>query len=178
MDLHKVSYEKLWETLWEHSVSGLALVAEDGLFLRVNPAFCRIVEYTEHELRSRKFQSITHPDDVSADEEMARDLSDGRISSYDMAKRYITKTGTVRWISLRGTRIALDDGGFAFFLSQITLHVPVESALPLIPIKARFKPWVWIATNWMIIAAILSAIAIITAGVIDRLSAHIHSEQK
>ena len=176
MDLHKVSYEKLWETLWEHSVSGLALVAEDGLFLRVNPAFCRIVEYTEHELRSRKFQSITHPDDVSADEEMARDLSDGRIASYDMAKRYITKTGTIRWISLRGSRIALDDGSFALFLSQITLHVPLESSTPLIQIKGKFRPWVWIGANWMIIAAILSALVIITAGVIDRLSTRNHSQ--
>ena len=170
MDLHNVSYEKLWETLWQHSVSGLALVDGDGLFLRVNPAFCRIVEYTESELRSRKFQTITHPDDVTADEEMARDLRDGKINAYDMAKRYITKTGTVRWIALRGARIELDDGSFALFLSQITPHIPFEAAPAIVPLKARLKPWAWIATNWMIIAAILSAIAIITASVIDRLS--------
>jgi PAS domain S-box-containing protein len=73
----------MWSTLWDHSITGLALVAKDGTFLRANPAFGRIVEYTESELRSRSFQAITHPDDVRADQEMARDVGEGRLAQPD-----------------------------------------------------------------------------------------------
>lgn len=171
MDLSSASYEKLWSTLWDHSITGLALVAKDGTFLRVNPAFGRIVEYTESELRSRSFQAITHPDDVRADEEMARDVGEGRLAYYDMAKRYITKTGAVRWVTLRGSRITLDDGSFVLFIAQVTLHVPIDDHnAPASPPRRMFNPMPWITSNWVVLAAALSALAILAASVIERLN--------
>lgn len=181
IDLTNTSYEKLWSTLWDHSITGLALVARDGTFLRVNPAFSRLVEYTEAELRTRSFQAITHPDDVRADEEMARDVSEGRLAYYDMAKRYITKTGTVRWITLRGARIDLDDGTFAMFLAQVTPHTQQEVSSAMKPSGSAPFSVRWITTNWVVVVAVLSALGYITAEVIKQLNAnqqeHDHAER-
>ena len=43
---------------------GIALVGLDGAFMQVNDALCRMLGYTEAELRARSFQDITHPDDL------------------------------------------------------------------------------------------------------------------
>src|SRR5262249_34554909 len=50
---------------------GMALVARDGRFIRVNRVLCEIVGYTADELTQRTFQSITHPDDVEPDVALA-----------------------------------------------------------------------------------------------------------
>src|SRR5215467_9922392 len=46
---------------------GMALVARDGRFLRVNRVLCEIVGYSADDLLARNWQSITHPDDLEAD---------------------------------------------------------------------------------------------------------------
>src|SRR5580704_5972113 len=84
--------DALLKILWEESITGLALVNPDGTFLRANPSFCRIVEYSEAELRKRRFQDITDPSDVQADEEMAKMVATGEYPGYEMTKSYITKT--------------------------------------------------------------------------------------
>ena len=82
--------ETPFQTLWQHSVVGLALVDNEGRFTDANPALCGYLEYTIAELQSRTFQSVTHPDDVAADVHMARSVAEKRAEGYDMVKRYIT----------------------------------------------------------------------------------------
>ena len=48
---------------FEDAAVGMALVAVDGRWLRVNDALCRIVGYSRSELLTRTRQDITHPDD-------------------------------------------------------------------------------------------------------------------
>ena len=43
---------------------GMALVALDGRFVRVNAALSQIVGYSVEELQQLRFQDITHPDDL------------------------------------------------------------------------------------------------------------------
>lgn len=168
MKLAIVPPDKLWAEIWKHSVAGLAVLDDEGHFLSSNPAFCRIVEYTEAELKTRAWQDITHPEDITADESMSRDLASGKVDAYDMVKRYITKTNTVRWVQLRVSRIALDDGSFAMFLSQITPHIPATAAIAM-PVYHRVRIADYIRQNWPVIAAVLSAIAIIVAGILERI---------
>lgn len=110
--------QKLLEVLWEGSVTGLALVREDGTFLKANPAFCRITEYTEVELKKRRFQDITVPKDVAADEEMARLVVAGEYDSYDMNKEYITKTNRIQPVFLRVTGMKMN-GQFMYFVGEV-----------------------------------------------------------
>ena len=53
---------------------GMALVSPEGRFLEVNRALCGILGYTEDELLAKTFQDLTHPDDLEADRDLARQL--------------------------------------------------------------------------------------------------------
>lgn len=114
----------LWDILWDNAIGGLAIVAEDGTFERVNPAFCRIVEYSEAELQHLRFQDITLPSDVEADVELSRQVRNGERKYYDMIKSYMTKTRRVVWCHLRVVGYVVD-GKFHYFISQV-FEVPVS----------------------------------------------------
>lgn len=149
---HKSS---LWDALWENAIGGLAILSRDGTFERANPAFCKIVEYSEYELQSMKFQDITHPSDVKSDVELSHQVLSGQRTSYDMVKSYITKTRKIVWVHLRVMAFEVD-GTFHYFLSQV-FEIPVSvvnqigadtSTERILPYKFPWKlfkewmPWV------------------------------------
>ena len=98
--------EALWESetrfrsAFEAAPHGMALVGLDGKWLKVNRALCTIIGYREEELLAINFQTITHPDDLKKDLARVRQVLAGKISSYQMEKRYIHKAGHVVWILL------------------------------------------------------------------------------
>jgi len=54
--------------------------------------------YSERELESRTFQSITHPDDLDGIRRLARRMLAGEISSILYEKRYIRKESEIIWV--------------------------------------------------------------------------------
>lgn len=118
---HKSS---LWDVLWENAIGGIAIMSADGKFIRANPAFCRIVEYSEPELQRMRFQDITAPGDISADQDMSEEVRLGKRQSYDMIKSYITKTNRLVWVHLRVVPFKVADE-FHYFISQV-FEVPVS----------------------------------------------------
>ncbi len=103
----------------EHAAIGMALVAPDGRWLRVNPALCDIVGYTEPELLSRTFQDITHPDDLSADLEQFDRLISKEIEAYHLEKRYIHKAGHAMRILLSVSAVRDVAGVPLYFVAQV-----------------------------------------------------------
>lgn len=93
---------------WERAREGFAEVGEDGRLLNVNAAFAEIVGYSPIELQGKTFQEITHPDDVTADAAMVEQVVAGKIESYPMQKRYLTKHSGVKWVRLLVSRIPDD----------------------------------------------------------------------
>jgi two-component system sensor histidine kinase/response regulator len=104
---------------FDHAAIGMALVGLDGQWLKVNPALCRIIGYTEEDLAGKTFQTITHPDDLEADLKNIRDLIEGRIQAYDMEKRYFHKQGQTIWILLTVTLVRDAEHRPVHFISQI-----------------------------------------------------------
>ena len=111
---------------------GMALVAPDGRFLRVNRALCECVGYSEEELLDRDFQSITHPADLDGDLALLRRVVAGEIDSYQFEKRYFHKSGREVFVLL-GVSVVRDAAGRALhFVSQIedvTARVHAEREL-------------------------------------------------
>jgi len=104
---------------FEHAALGIALIAPDGRWLRVNRAMCQIVGYGEDELLATTFQAITHPDDVDADVASVHRMLAGEIQSYQMEKRYTHRQGHVIW-ALLSVSLARDaDGTPRYFISQV-----------------------------------------------------------
>ncbi|RPJ62524.1 MAG: PAS domain S-box protein, partial [Acidobacteria bacterium] len=83
---------------FEQAAVGMAYVALDGRFLRINRKFCEIVGYPELEMLERRFLEITHPDDVGADAELLRRMACGEVESDSREKRYVRKDGTWVWV--------------------------------------------------------------------------------
>lgn len=89
-----------FRSVFERANVGIAMVAPDGGWLRINSALSDIIGYTQEELLGLTFQDITHPDDLGSDLALLDQLVHGEISSYELEKRYIHKNGQHVWISL------------------------------------------------------------------------------
>ena len=78
-----------------NSPLGIATSGADKHFLTANKAFCRILGYTEEELRNLTFKDITFSEDLMASVKNMTELEKGMISSFTFEKRYVKKQGTV-----------------------------------------------------------------------------------
>src|SRR5262249_40934337 len=124
--------EEQFRSTFTHAAIGMALVALDGRFLKVNSALCALIGYGEAELLALTFQEITHPDDVDDDVRQLRRLLEGEISSYQMEQRYLRKDGGVAWIWLSGSIVRDERGVPLHYIAQIediTVRKEVEAAL-------------------------------------------------
>jgi PAS domain S-box-containing protein len=108
-----------FEQLFELAPIGMALVAPDGRFLRVNHSFCEIVGHPAADLVARSFQDLTHPDDLAADMRlMGRVLAD-EITTYALHKRYIHADGSEIPVLLSVSLQRAGDGSPLHFISQV-----------------------------------------------------------
>ena len=98
---------------------GMALVSPDGRWLQVNPALCDILGYSEAELLSTNFQTVTHPDDLDADWQQLQRALAGEIVSYQIEKRYYHKQGSVVWVNLAVSLVRDSRGAPLYFVSQV-----------------------------------------------------------
>ncbi|MEW6490711.1 MAG: PAS domain S-box protein, partial [Thermodesulfobacteriota bacterium] len=92
--------ERNFREIFEQAPGGVALVDLDGRFLRVNPALQRLLGYTQPELLARRWQELTHPEDLERDLGQVRALIDGELDVYRTEKRYLPKEGAPIWASL------------------------------------------------------------------------------
>jgi PAS domain S-box-containing protein len=111
--------ETRFHATFENAAVGIAHVAPDGRWLRVNRALCRIVGYPPDELLTKSFQEITYPNDLEADLAQVEQMLDGTINSYEIDKRYLRKNGTVVWVRLTVGCVRKNDGSIDYFVTVV-----------------------------------------------------------
>lgn len=111
--------EERFRATFEQAAMGIAQVAPDGAWLRVNRRLCEIVGYGESELMRLRFQDITHPDDLKADLELVRRMLAGEIDRYSLEKRYLRKDGSAIWINLHVALVRQAGGAPKYFVSVV-----------------------------------------------------------
>jgi PAS domain S-box-containing protein len=111
--------ESLFRETFERAAVGIAHVAPDGQFLRINDRFCQIVGYTRDEMLVRTFQDITHPDDMEQDLANVRKMLSGDLQTYSMDKRYFRKDGSITWVNLTVSLVRDDSGAPDYFISAV-----------------------------------------------------------
>lgn len=125
---------------FEQAAVGIAHVAPDGRWLRVNQQLCDIVGYRYDELLGLTFQELTHPDDLGADLHLMQRVLAGEISSYTLEKRYLQKGGNLVWINLTVSLARYSNGTPKYFIAvvkNIDAQKHAEDALRLS--EARFR---------------------------------------
>lgn len=111
--------EERFRATFEQAAVGIAHVAPDGRWLRMNRRLCDIVGYSAEELLTRTFQDLTHPDDLDIDLDHQRRLLAGDIEMYTMEKRYFRKDGSVVWITLTVSLVRDAAGGPKYLIKVV-----------------------------------------------------------
>lgn len=92
--------EEQFRATFEQAAVGIAHVALDGRFVRVNERFTEITGFSREDLLTNTFQVITHPDDLLADLALVSRLLAGEIPHYALEKRYVRKAGGFVWVNM------------------------------------------------------------------------------
>jgi len=84
--------EKLFKEVFEASNVGKSITLISGE-INVNQAYCNILGYSEVELKNKKWQDLTPPEDIPGIMKIVTALLDGEIDQARFNKRYLHKNG-------------------------------------------------------------------------------------
>ncbi|MBV9111467.1 MAG: PAS domain S-box protein [Hyphomicrobiales bacterium] len=111
--------EARYRATFEQAAIGIAHVGLDGRWLAVNDKLCAITGYSREELLRKRFQDITHPDDLERDLTEMTELIAGHRKLMSHDKRYVRKDGAIVWIRLTSALVRNDDGEPAYLISAV-----------------------------------------------------------
>jgi PAS domain S-box-containing protein len=95
---------------FEQAAVGMALVAGDGQWLRVNQRLCTLLDYPREALLTKTSQLLTHPDDRLQQQALDHQLLAAEIDHYTLEQRYLRADGQTVWVSLTVALMLTDDG--------------------------------------------------------------------
>lgn len=111
--------EQHFRVAFDNAPIGMTMISlapgSEGVYLRVNAAFERMLGYETGHLRGRAFQSITHPADVERDTAILARLARGEATSLALEKRYLRRDGTTLHAGLT-TSVGYDAAGAPLYL--------------------------------------------------------------
>ena len=90
--------KKAYGGTFDNAAIGMAVVSVDGSWLQVNEALCKLLGYSEQELRATSFQRLTHADDLRHVQSYIQRVLEGYIQSHEQEKRYIHEHGHTVWV--------------------------------------------------------------------------------
>ncbi|MGD1906922.1 MAG: PAS domain S-box protein [Leptolyngbyaceae cyanobacterium] len=91
--------EQRFRAAFEQASIGMAQADLSGRFVKVNPAFCEFLGYTETELLGKTFQDITYAADLVVSSQQMQQLLAGDTSLYSIEKRYVHQDGQPQWVN-------------------------------------------------------------------------------
>ena len=102
--------ESRFREMFEQSPFGIALIGSlTGHIYELNPKFAEISGRTVEEMKGIDWMSITHPDDVQEDLDNMDLLNAGKITGFNMDKRYIRPDSSHVWINMTIAPVTVED---------------------------------------------------------------------
>ena len=93
-----VSAQRESHRLWTYAPQPLCVAGFDGCFKQINPAWSRLLGWTEAQLRGRRRAEFVHPDDQAATESLLRQLAhSGTVHRFE--NRFRCADGSYRWFA-------------------------------------------------------------------------------
>jgi PAS domain S-box-containing protein len=109
--------EKKYKALFNQAYIGIGQVAINGRFLHANEQLCKMFGYTRKELMKKRFEDITHKDDIKKSLKLMDQLIDGGKENITFEKRYVHKNGSIIYASLTSSLVRDQKGKPDYFVS-------------------------------------------------------------
>lgn len=120
--------EEAFRGNFENAAVGMALVGNNGEWLKVNQTVSDILGYSGDELLKLTFQDVTHPDDLDKDLGLLNQILNGTRDHYQMEKRYLHKNGSVIHAILAVSTVKNSEGDILYYISQVVDITPLKHA--------------------------------------------------
>lgn len=111
--------EIMFNDAFEHAPIGMVVTNPNGRMERVNSAFATMLGMRIDDLAGRDFRTITHHEDVAADDRLFREIVSGARNGYRLDKRYIHATGEPVYTSLAISAVRNAEGDLIRIIAQI-----------------------------------------------------------
>ena len=132
--------EERFRTAFAYAAVGMALIDMRGRFLQVNPAYCAITGYAEHELRFLDNVSLTYAGDRARSLELLDRMLAGITPGFVIEQRYVRKDGTLIWVQ-NSVSVIFDSEGrprtVLVLAEDITGRKQAQEALAISEARAR-----------------------------------------
>jgi PAS domain S-box-containing protein/putative nucleotidyltransferase with HDIG domain len=131
--------EDKFRFMFEHSIVGKSFTLPSGE-IHVNRAFCEMVGFSQEELRNKKWQEITYPDDIALTQRALSKILSGKQDTVRFTKRYIAKDGTVVWADVSTALLRDKNGEPLYFMTDASnITARMQAVETLRESEARFK---------------------------------------
>lgn len=129
MEVSLSESEKLYRTLIECSLEAVSL-NQDGKFLLVNDAFCKLFGYTEDEIFSMNPQDFIAPEDRERVMDLHYKRMRGELNTMRYTASFLHKTGRKILTELNATTVQVNERNASFItMCDITERTEMEKAL-------------------------------------------------
>jgi PAS domain S-box-containing protein len=131
--------EARFRVAFESAPIGMHLSTADGHYLKVNPALCRMLGYSEEQLLAINVAEVLHPDDRGSYLASRRSLFAGEVDQLAAVNRFLRSDGSVGWCRVGATLPDVDEGYLITQVADITDLIEAQERLSaLMGEKDRF----------------------------------------
>jgi PAS domain S-box-containing protein len=110
--------EERYRAMFEQAAVGMIQTSLDGVLLKVNPALCAMLGYSQSELTGRHFRDITLAEDVAKSEALRTSLGAAESGS-TLEKRYVRKDNSTMWANVSVAPVRGVDGKPEYFTTIV-----------------------------------------------------------
>jgi len=118
--------------IFDYAAIPIALADITGELVTTNPAFQKMLGYSQNELSGMHFKEFTHPECLTVEEALFEEMRLGQRDCYQIEKRYFSKSGQVIWVNLTVSLVQDAQGKPQYCIAlveNITQRKQAEAAL-------------------------------------------------
>lgn len=140
-EIRRKQQEEEMNLMFQSAPEILAITSPKGYFVKVNPAFCKLMGYSSEELVSRPFMDFIHPEDIAKTKNELPEMFAREQKARNFINRYLTKSGSIRWISWNSSEVFGQEGLVFSYGYDITGMKELQNLLDNATQLARVGSW-------------------------------------
>ncbi len=117
-DMELRESEQRFRSIFNYGIGGIAVTAPNGKIIQASQTWLDTLGFTAEELHSLTPLDLTHPDDREESYRQYQELIDGKISSYLIEKRYVSKAGETIWVIVGVSPVKNNDGEILYTVGE------------------------------------------------------------